>query len=211
MVFSDADGFIDAEEGVFGDEAVLGLAEQEADGGLVVRGFHLGIHGAEVEVELSGVLGFEGLGLEFHDDVALEPGVVKEEVEKELVAADDKLELTPDKGESRAQLQQEASDVADEGVFDVALVGLIAEAEEVEVVGIFEDFSGESSQPRRETLVEVGDGLTLAEVELVLDLDRERVARPGVLDGLLGIPFAEGGVVVLGKQGDDVEPGQFVR
>lgn len=48
-------------------------------------------------------------------------------------------------------------------------------------------------------------------MELVFDLDGERVAWPRILDGLPGIPFAEGGVVDFGEQGDDVEPGQFVR
>ena len=79
------------------------------------------------------------------------------------------------------------------------------------MVGVFEDFRGESSEGRCETLVKVGDGLSLAEVELVLDLNVERVAWPGVQDGLPGIPFPESGVVELGEQGDDVEPGQFVR
>ena len=50
----------------------------------------------------------------------------------------------------------------------------------------------------------------LAKVELVFDLDGERVARPGVLDGLPGIPLAQGGTGELGEQDDDVEPRQLV-
>lgn len=92
-----------------------------------------------------------------------------------------------------------AGEVADKGVFHVSLVGFIAEAEEIEVVRVLEDFGGEASQRRREALVKVGDGLTLAEVELVLDLDGERVAWPGMLAGLLDRPFTQGGVVDLGE------------
>jgi hypothetical protein len=51
----------------------------------------------------------------------------------------------------------------------------------------------------------------LAEVELVFNLNGERVAWPRVLDGLVGIPFSEVGIVEFGKQGDDVEPRQLVR
>ena len=64
------DGFADAGERVFGDEGVAGLAEEQADGGVVIGCLDLGVHGGEVEVELAGVPGFEGVGLESHDDVA---------------------------------------------------------------------------------------------------------------------------------------------
>ena len=73
------DGFADAGERVFGDEVVAGLAEEQADGGVVIGCLDLGVHGGEVEVELAGVAGFEGVGLEFHDDRAFQPGVIEQE------------------------------------------------------------------------------------------------------------------------------------
>jgi len=48
LVFGDADGFINAGEGLLGHEAVLGFAKQEADGGLVVWGLDLGVNCTEV-------------------------------------------------------------------------------------------------------------------------------------------------------------------
>ena len=60
MVFGHADGFVAVPQGVFCDDGVFAFAEQEADGGLVVGVLDLGIHGAEVEAELAGVLGLEG-------------------------------------------------------------------------------------------------------------------------------------------------------
>jgi hypothetical protein len=100
--------------------------------------------------------------------------------------------------------------VADEGVFDVALVGLIAQAEEIEMVRVLEDFGGEPSLRRGEPLVKVRDGQPLPKVELVFDLDDERVAGPSLPDGLPGIPFAQDGLGELGKKDDNVEPRQLV-
>ena len=59
---------------------VAGLAEEQADGGVVIGCLDLGVHGGEVEVELAGVAGFEGVGLEFHDDMAFQPGVIEQEI-----------------------------------------------------------------------------------------------------------------------------------
>ena len=55
------DGFADAGERVFGDEGVAGLAEEQADGGIVIGCLDLGVHGGEVEVELVGVARLEGV------------------------------------------------------------------------------------------------------------------------------------------------------
>jgi hypothetical protein len=210
LVFGHANGLVDAGEGVFGDEAILRFAEEEANGGLVIRSFHLGIHGTEVEIELACVLGLEGLGFEFDDDVALQPGVVEEEIEEELVASDDELELAAHEGETGSKFQKETSDVTDESVFDIAFVSLVAKSKEVEVVGVFEDFGGESGLRGLQASVKVCHGQPLAKVELVFDLNGEGIARPGMLKGLAGIPFTKGVVGQLGEEGDDVEPGQLV-
>ncbi len=77
MVFDHTDGLANSGEGVFGDEAVLGFAKLETDGGLVVLGFDLGINGGEIEVELTGVFRLEGHSLEFHHHIALQAGVIQ--------------------------------------------------------------------------------------------------------------------------------------
>ena len=151
LVFGHADGLVDAREGILGDESVLGAAEEQADGGLVVGSLDLGIHGAEVEIQLASVFRLEGHGLEFDDDVAFEPGMVEKRVDEEFIARHFQAKLATDEGKPGPQFQQEAGDVADEGIFDVALVGLIAKAQEVEVVGILEDLGGEPGLGRGET------------------------------------------------------------
>ncbi len=191
LVFGHADGLVDAREGILGDESVLGAAEEQADGGLVVRSLDLGIHGTEVEIQLTGVFRLEGHGLQFHDDVAFQPGMVEKQVDEEFIPRHFQAKLATDEGKPCPQLQQKAGDVADEGVFDVALVGLIAKAQEIEVIGILEDLAGEPGLGRGETVFKVGHGSTLAEVELVLDLDGKGIAGPGLLKGFKGIPLAQ--------------------
>ena len=145
-------GFSMPERAYSATRRFLRLAEQQADGGLVVRGLDLGIHGGEIEIELAGVFGLEGRGLEFHHHIAFQPGVVEEQVDEKFIAADLKAELAADKGEAGAQFQQKPGDVADEGVFDIALVGFVAEAEKVEEVGVFQRFGSELAHGVRQEL-----------------------------------------------------------
>jgi hypothetical protein len=77
--------------------------------------------------------------------------MVEKRVDEEFIARHFQAKLATDEGKPGPQFQQEAGDVADEGIFDVALVGLIAKAQEVEVVGILEDLGGEPGLGRGET------------------------------------------------------------
>ena len=158
MEFGNADGFFDAVGGVLRDEAVLFPAEEKADGGFVVGGLDLGVHGAQVEVELSDVFGLERAAFEFDHNVAFEAGVIEEQGDEKFVAADFDAKLTSDKGEAGTELQQEAGDVADEGVFDVAFVGVVGKAEEIEEVGVFEGFVRERGVRRWQAQGKVADG-----------------------------------------------------
>jgi hypothetical protein len=79
----------------------LVLHNNKADGGLVVRGLDLLVHGGQVEIQLTRMFRLEGRGLQFHDHVALEPRVIEKQVSEELIAFDLQPELTPHEGESR--------------------------------------------------------------------------------------------------------------
>lgn len=98
---------------VFGDEGVFTFAEQEADGGLVVGVFDLGIHGAEVETELAGVLGLKRAGLEFDHKVATEQQGVEEEIDEEIIASHFERDLPSDEGEAGYEFDAEVGDVLD--------------------------------------------------------------------------------------------------
>lgn len=50
LVFGDSHGLGVVPQSILGDDAVLAFAEQQADGGLIVGGFDLRVHGAEIEV-----------------------------------------------------------------------------------------------------------------------------------------------------------------
>jgi hypothetical protein len=75
------------------------------------------------------VFRLEGMGFEFDHDVTFQPGVVEEQVDEELISGNLQPELASDEGETRTQFEQKAGDVADEGVFDVALMGLVRKME----------------------------------------------------------------------------------
>jgi hypothetical protein len=47
----------------------------------------LPIHGGQVEIQLPGVLGLELGSLQLHDHIALEPRVIEQQVDEELLVA----------------------------------------------------------------------------------------------------------------------------
>jgi len=176
LVFGYADGVGAVPQGVFGDDSVFTFAEQEADGGLVVRMFDLGIHGAEVETKFADVLGLEGAGFEFDHDVAAEFQVIEEEIDEEIVASHFKRNLTTDEGEAGSEFDKEVGDVLDEGGFDGAFLGLFTEPEKIEAVGILEGLAGEVGLGLGQQQLEVGDSFALAFQPLGFDVDVQDVA-----------------------------------
>lgn len=139
----DADRLGDVAQGVFDDEAVRAAAEEEADGGGVLRGAQEVVDGRAVEVELAGVLGTERAHLQVDDDVAVELDVVEDEVDEEVVLADREVVLAAEEGEADAELEHEILQMVQQSALEVTLVGGGVEGEEIEVVGVFEQVLGE--------------------------------------------------------------------
>ena len=91
---------------------------------------------------------------------------------------------------------------------EVALLDLLAEAEEVEDVGVFERLAGEVGLRRGKDAVEVVEGLPLPAVEAGFDLVQEDGARPAVLSGSLRVPEAMHPPLQALDQQDVVPPGK---
>ena len=131
-------GLLTPSKGVFGHEAVLVLAEDQADGRLVGRVAQPVVHHVAVEVHLAGVLGLEGAFLQVDDHEAAQAQVVEQQVDVEVLLADVEVILPPDEGEALAEFQQELLQVGQQAGFQFALVEGLFEREEVEDVGVFE-------------------------------------------------------------------------
>ena len=139
LILRHADRLVDARERVLSHQPVLRPAEEQANCWAVVCSLHLGIDGAQVEIQLPCMFRLERARLELHHDVTLEPRVVEEQVDEEFVASHFEPHLASQEREPRTQLKEEARDMAHQRELDVALVGLFAESEKVEVVRILED------------------------------------------------------------------------
>jgi len=99
--------------------------------------------------------------------------------------------------------------VEEEGLFEVALAGVGAEGEEVEVVGVFEEVAGEIGLAVGEGSLEVGEGLALTVEEAAFDLEDEDVAAPALAEGLFDVPEAFRRVVEEIKEAEVVAPRQL--
>ncbi len=97
----------------------------------------------------------------------------------------------------------------DQSVLDLALLGLIRQAEKVEAIGVFERLACQVGLRLGQALVEVGDGAAAALAQAGFDLHHQHIARPVVLDGLGGVPAALQFGLQLGQQHQVMPPRQL--
>jgi hypothetical protein len=83
---SDSHGFVDTSDSKFHDGVILFLAKDDTDGWVLLREFYLFIQYVQVEIELTGVFGFEFSAFQFKDDEALQVAVEEQEVDEEFFA-----------------------------------------------------------------------------------------------------------------------------
>lgn len=202
-------GAVGAGEGVFHDDVVLFLAEDETERGAVAFRAHLAVDGFQVEVHLAGKLRLEPARLEFDHDVAVEPHVVEEQVDEEFVSADGDPVLAADVGEPLAEFHEEAGHVGGELVFEVAFPHGLSTGDEIEEVAVLEDALGEVRLGAGERGLEVGEGGALVVDQAAFDLGGKDGAAPAVLNGLEGVPEALARVLELADEVDVLPPGDF--
>jgi hypothetical protein len=87
------------------------------------------------------VLGLELAALELDHHVAAQLQVIEKQVDEELVAAHVQQHLPADEGEAGTQFQQELGDVLHQRAFDLALLRLVGQAQEVEAVRVLQRFA----------------------------------------------------------------------
>lgn len=131
-------------EGELDEGVVFASAEEDADGRLVARGHLMFFVVGDVGIELAEMFVAEGIGLEFHEDVALEDAVVEDEVDEEMFVSDEDAFLPGLEAEAVAQLEEEVLKAIQQGVFEVGLGHDITgtQSEELEDVGIADDVGG---------------------------------------------------------------------
>src|SRR5690606_11005954 len=125
--------------------------------------------------------GLERRGLELDDDVAAQLQVIEQQVDVEVVVAELEVHLPAHEGEAAAEFEQEALDVVDQGLLDLALAARVGGAEEVEQVRILEDLRGHVRVGRGQGVLEVVERLALALVGAAVDLELQDAAAPAVL------------------------------
>lgn len=85
FVLGNTHGLCFVTQGVFGHHLVFALAQQQANGGVVLFVLDLTIYGGEVKTQLPQMLWPEGASLEFDDDVTAQLQVVEQQVDEELL------------------------------------------------------------------------------------------------------------------------------
>jgi hypothetical protein len=102
------------------------------------------------------------------------------------------VDLTADERKAGAQFHEKILKVAKQAGFEFALVEGFFQSEEIEEIGVFQELGREVRLRRRQGALEIGDGLAVTFVRATLDLERENIPAPAVLEGLPGIPKTRG-------------------
>lgn len=145
-----------------------------------------------IEVELANKLGLELNDLELDNYISAKLEMVKEEVGSELIAINREDLLASYEREAIAKLQKELNYVLLEGELEVLLLIVLIEAEELEVVWVFEYVAREVSIRFWKGVGKVGECLPLCFVESAIAIFvahhiEEHGARPLVLEGLVDV------------------------
>jgi hypothetical protein len=96
--------------------------------------------------------------------------MIKQEVEVIILAADFHVILPADKREANTEFEQKFLDVVKQTLFEVALMRVAADREEIEIVWVFERLFGEIRLWRRQGALKVGDRFAFALVQLRLNV-----------------------------------------
>lgn len=184
-------------QGILGEDVVLGLAEDEAEGGGIVRVAQEVIHGGTIEIHLPGILGFELAFFEVHHDETAEVQVIEEEVQIKVPPADFQPVLAAHKGKTTPEFEEEFLDVQEQSGLQLPLMEGFLQGEEIKEIGILQQALSNGRMGLRQSGGEVRGGRALALVGAVFDLKSEGVAGPAFLKGLPGIPVAGGEVFEL--------------
>jgi hypothetical protein len=155
------------------------------------------------------MLGPELASLELDDHVAAQPQVVEEQIEIEVLAADLEMNLPADEGEASSELEEKLRDVLDERSLELDLAGFLADAEEVEVIGVLETFACEIGLRFREALGKVGERPALAVDGPRLDVVCQDGARPPTLEGARRVRQAGNTILELREEDQIVASGQL--
>jgi len=178
----DAKRLPDIAEGILRHNSFLRLAQDESNARPVVGMAEHVIDSGEVEVHLACVLRLERSHLQIDHHEASELQMVEEEIELEILASNFQRNLAPDEGEAHAELDQELAKMRKQSVLEIALLRLLRQSKEVEVVGIFENLLSEIGLRRRQCRPKIGDGFPLSPVKAAFDLHHKDVPAPAVLD-----------------------------
>jgi len=141
------------------------------------------------------VLGLEAADLELDDHESPQGVVVEEQVQEELLAADDERFLAAVEREAGTELDQKALDVVDQRLFEFAFAGVLGKFEEVEDVGVLGRVQRGVGVAGFEGLGEVRQRGGLALVEFEVDLAFELANGPALLAGLPRVPDLRFGLI----------------
>lgn len=132
--------------------------------------------------------------------------MTEEEVNEEVLVGNGEPELTSNQREADTQFEQKLSKVIEQTTLQIAFMGIVAQREKIEIIGIFRDVARQVRLRQQKRAVEICNRLALTMHPSSFNLVHKDITAPSVLNCRLCIPdtilgriqfFEDGEVVVL--------------
>ena len=204
-----ADGLAGVVQGVFHNRAALLLAQDDADGGVLVLLADLPVQRRQIKLHLADELRQEFADFQFNGDKAAQTAVKQQEVDEKLFAVHLQPVLAAHEGEHAAHGPEEILDPGDERPLQLPLAVLLAQLQKIEGVFVLHRQLGLGAKFRRQRLVEVGLAQQGFFIALVVDLVNEDILGPAELAGHAQIEFPLQRVLAALQDGQVVAPADF--
>ncbi len=149
------------------------------------------VYGGKVKIHFSGKLRHEISHFQVNNHVAMQFDVIEKQIEIVVLLTYDDMYLTADEGETRAEFQEEITEVREKTTLQIPLDSLIMQGEKIEIVGGFEQFLREFGLRRGESAFKVGRRVALPLMQATFDLMYQNVTAPALFDSLVSIPRAD--------------------
>src|SRR6266436_1136164 len=160
------------------------FAKDEAQTRLVFRPPQEIVHSGQIKVHFASEFRLEFFDLKIDHDVAAQSQMIEKQIEKEVLVTDFEVILPSNEREAFPKLQHEIANVFDQTSFQIPLLHVRSEGEEIKIIRVLYQLLGKIRLRGRESFIKVGQCMPLSIKQVAFNLVDQDIPTPTALDRL---------------------------
>src|SRR6267143_1215510 len=185
------------------------FAKDEAQTRLVFRPPQEIVHSGQIKVHFASEFRLEFFDLKIDHDVAAQSQMIEKQIEKEVLVTDFEVILPSNEREAFPKLQHEIANVFDQTSFQIPLLHVRSEGEEIKIIRVLYQLLGKIRLRGRESFIKVGQCMPLSIKQVGFNLVDQDIPTPAALDRLPNVPLSPLGIFYAVQNPDLVTPRQL--